>query len=147
MSIAAIPAGYKGVQFHSRLEARWAAFFDLCRWKWDYEPLDLKGWTPNFLIETPYCPVFAGIKPVELRDPETHELPFDCDLFKNAKEHWRDVQVLLLGREPYAHPYLCIGVLLDPPKTIDREDLWVDVHNYFCTDDALYFWCEAGNRV
>jgi len=41
---------YKGVLFRSRLEARWAAFFDLIGWEWEYEPFDLPGWTPDFLV-------------------------------------------------------------------------------------------------
>ena len=41
---------YKGVSFRSRLEARWAAFFDLIGWEWEYEPFDLIGWTPDFLV-------------------------------------------------------------------------------------------------
>jgi hypothetical protein len=49
--IANIPTIYKGVQFRSRLEAKWAAFFDLLGWRWHYEPLDLDGWIPDFLIE------------------------------------------------------------------------------------------------
>lgn len=50
MKIAAIPTKYKGIQFRSRLEARWASFFDLCRWYWKYEPFDLPGWIPDFAI-------------------------------------------------------------------------------------------------
>jgi hypothetical protein len=46
----AIPTVYAGVQFRSRLEARWAAFFDLLRWPWDYEPIDLAGYIPDFVI-------------------------------------------------------------------------------------------------
>jgi hypothetical protein len=49
--IANIPTIYNGVQFRSRLEAKWAAFFDLLGWHWHYEPLDLDGWIPDFLIE------------------------------------------------------------------------------------------------
>jgi hypothetical protein len=41
---------YSGVRFRSRLEARWAAFFDLLKWKWEYEPLDLGGWVPDFVL-------------------------------------------------------------------------------------------------
>ena len=29
---------YKGIQFRSRLEARWAVFFDALGLKWEYEP-------------------------------------------------------------------------------------------------------------
>ena len=34
----AVETFYKGYRFRSRLEARWAAFFDLCKWRWEYEP-------------------------------------------------------------------------------------------------------------
>ena len=44
------PTIYSGVAFRSRLEARWAAFFDLAKLKWQYEPYDLNGWTPDFLL-------------------------------------------------------------------------------------------------
>lgn len=48
--IKAIPTKYAGVQFRSRLEARWAAFFDLIGWVWEYEPFDLNGWAPDFRV-------------------------------------------------------------------------------------------------
>ena len=41
---------YRGTRFRSRLEARWAAFFDLIRWRWVYEPFDAEGYIPDFLI-------------------------------------------------------------------------------------------------
>jgi len=47
----AIPTKYKGVQFRSRLEATWAAYFDLLGVRWEYEPFDLPGWIPDFRIE------------------------------------------------------------------------------------------------
>lgn len=50
MKIAAIPTKYAGVQFRSRLEARWAAMFDLLGWKWEYEPIDLNGYIPDFIV-------------------------------------------------------------------------------------------------
>lgn len=49
--IKAHPTMYKGVQYRSRLEARWAAFFDLIGWKHEYEPIDLQGWSPDFRVE------------------------------------------------------------------------------------------------
>ncbi len=52
-TIAAIPTRYGGVLFRSRLEARYAALFDLAGWEWEYEPLDLRGWIPDFLVRIP----------------------------------------------------------------------------------------------
>lgn len=48
--IKAIPTLYNGTQFRSRLEARWAATFDLLGWTWEYETLDLDGYIPDFLV-------------------------------------------------------------------------------------------------
>jgi hypothetical protein len=48
--IKAHPTNYHGVTFRSRLEARWAAFFDFIGWSWEYEPIDLNGWTPDFRV-------------------------------------------------------------------------------------------------
>ena len=50
MTYAAIPTVYADVQFRSRLEARWACFFDLLGWRWEYEPFDLNGWIPDFVL-------------------------------------------------------------------------------------------------
>lgn len=47
------PTAYKGTMFRSRLEARWAVFFDMIGWRWWYEPLDYEGWTPDFRVEFP----------------------------------------------------------------------------------------------
>ena len=47
------PTKYAGTMFRSRLEARWAAFFDLAGWECEYEPLDLFGWTPDFRVTFP----------------------------------------------------------------------------------------------
>jgi len=63
-TIKAHPTIYNGVEFRSRLEATWAAYFDLLGWdgkrhddrlgsnvtSWEYEPIDLNGWTPDFVI-------------------------------------------------------------------------------------------------
>ena len=54
---------YGGVTFRSRLEARWAAMFDLLGWKWDYEPIDFSGWIPDFAIYG-VKPVYVEVKPV-----------------------------------------------------------------------------------
>lgn len=64
-AIAAIPTKYRGLQFRSRLEAQWAAFFDLLEWPWEYEPLDLNGYIPDFvlLFEAPGKKVLVEVKP------------------------------------------------------------------------------------
>jgi len=66
MQHAAIPTTYNGVNFRSRLEAKWAAFFDEMRWQWAYEPIDLNGWIPDFVVGLPLSTgAFVEIKPIE----------------------------------------------------------------------------------
>jgi len=57
MMLKAIETEYKGYRFRSRLEARWAVFFDALGFQWEYEPegFDLNGvwYLPDFRVKTP----------------------------------------------------------------------------------------------
>ena len=53
MAIKPIETEYKGYRFRSRLEARWAVFFDTLDVKWEYEP---QGW--QLADGTRYLPDF-----------------------------------------------------------------------------------------
>jgi hypothetical protein len=64
-TIPAIPTVYRGRRYRSRLEAKWAAFFDLLHWHHEYEPFDLSGWIPDFLVQGG---ALAEIKPVQSFD-------------------------------------------------------------------------------
>jgi hypothetical protein len=55
-AISAIATRYNGYHFRSRLEARWAVFFDAIGCRWQYEPngyqlADRSIYLPDFLIE------------------------------------------------------------------------------------------------
>lgn len=41
---------YRGITFRSRTEATWACFFDKLMWTWEYEPLDLDRYIPDFAL-------------------------------------------------------------------------------------------------
>jgi hypothetical protein len=58
-----IPTVYQGYEFRSRLEARWAAFFDQLGWAWEFEPFDLDGWIPDFQLADFAEPMLVEIKP------------------------------------------------------------------------------------
>lgn len=53
--IKPIETHYKGCRFRSRLEARWAVFFDSLGVKWEYEPegfeLSCGGYLPDFRVK------------------------------------------------------------------------------------------------
>ena len=62
-TIAAIPTMYRNRQYRSRLEARWASFFDRIRWAHEYEPVDLGKWSPDFIIYYNHSRSFNGKTP------------------------------------------------------------------------------------
>lgn len=51
----AIETHYAGCRFRSRLEARWAVFFNTLKWDWQFEPegfqLDSGWYLPDFLVQ------------------------------------------------------------------------------------------------
>jgi hypothetical protein len=42
--------GPRDIQYRSRLEAKYAHLFEFLDWGWDYEPIDLKGYIPDFFV-------------------------------------------------------------------------------------------------
>ena len=84
-----IPTTYRGVRFRSRLEARWAAFFDRCNWKWSYEPLDLEGYIPDFLLHFDANDLLIEVKPT--RPSDDHEQHAD----KIMNSGWRAASAIL----------------------------------------------------
>ena len=93
--IKATPTEYRGIQFESKLEATWAAFFDIAGWKWEYEPVLLRGWKPDFILYGEKGPIYVEVKPIRYFDQET------ADRMANAeKKH----ELLLLGVNPYQKP-------------------------------------------
>jgi hypothetical protein len=73
-TINPIETRYKGTTFRSRLEAKWAAMFDLLGWNWKYEPCDFNGWIPDFAIIGKRSHVFVEVKPVFLLPPEVAKM-------------------------------------------------------------------------
>jgi hypothetical protein len=59
---------YKGYRFRSRLEARWAVFFDEIGLKWEYEKegfdVDGKWYLPDFYL--PFIDAYVEIKPTSM---------------------------------------------------------------------------------
>ena len=65
--ILPIQTTYKGYRFRSRLEARWAVFFDALGVKYEYEPdafrTSLGGYLPDFYLPHVAGGVFLEVKP------------------------------------------------------------------------------------
>jgi hypothetical protein len=70
MAVTAIPTDYNGVRFRSRLEAKWAALFDRCGWRWSYEPNDFDGYIPDFALRF-RTPILVEVKPLQWDDSDS----------------------------------------------------------------------------
>lgn len=68
--VEAKPTFYRGVKYRSRLEAKWAAFFTIMKWPFEYEPFDLGKWSPDFLLHGKNQPILAEVKPIHAFDAE-----------------------------------------------------------------------------
>jgi DNA-binding transcriptional ArsR family regulator len=86
-NINAIETKYNGILFRSRLEAKWAAMFDLLRWGWTYEPTDFDGWMPDFAIHGKNI-IYVEVKPVT---------EFPEEVAEKMKGSGCEEQLLILG--------------------------------------------------
>jgi hypothetical protein len=114
MEKSGIPTTYSGYKFRSRLEATWACFFDQCEWKWKYEPIDLKGYIPDFIVSHPHADILIEVKPAT-----NYQDMYPVEKRLNLVG-W-DKEILIVGCGdlsgeyfPRELPYLPIGRLLDP---------------------------------
>ena len=129
---------YKGYRFRSRLEARWAVFFDTTGIKWEYEPegYDIDGtwYLPDFRLETAWETLWLEIKPS--RDIPNGELE-KCAKFAAAVEStscvWREV-------------YLCRHLILAGNCGFG-EYAFIDPLTGKSDDDFLWCECPLCHRV
>jgi hypothetical protein len=176
MNINAIPTRYAGTQFRSRLEARWAKFFDLVNWRWEYEPLDLKGWIPDFALIGKGQTTLVEVKPIDsLDDPIAQNTCGKIEHALRASE--RTNEILLLGciwpQQPWSDEP-ALGWLAEYGEYYDHGWCWgfAPFHHLgglgFChaeqsfrnritgeydgdsgtgTEAPIHLWREAGNAV
>ena len=88
---------YCGTTFRSKLEARWAAYFDRNSIPWQYEPGNLPGWLPDFRITFQGTDLLAEVKPVS-------ELPLD--VARRINDAAAGQPTAILGAGPQ-HAWIC----------------------------------------
>lgn len=78
-TVKATATVYGGVKFRSFLEARWARLFDLIEIPWEYEPVHMDGWLPDFRL---WGRFLVEVKPIA---PSSFSVMFaDSDLTSKA---------------------------------------------------------------
>lgn len=142
MEHTAIPTRYCGINFRSRLEARWAAWFTLVGWKWEYEPVELAGYLPDFIVEHPTTG-FGTRRLVEVK-PVVDPLLLTEHAGKIERSGWTGhaaiVGATLWDGNPTQHGVEigAQGVVGDPGS---GWGAWIMVPRH----RALLAWREAGN--
>lgn len=122
---SAIETHYRGYRFRSRLEARWAVFFDALGWAWQYEPegFDIDGirYLPDFYLVD--AATYLEVKPGEPTEAE-----------------WRKIEALAKHR----HVIVVTGM----PEATDYYNMyWDDVSGKCWRFGVLLDWHhnEIGN--
>ena len=155
--LKSIQTEYKGYLFRSRLEARWAVFFDACGVDWEYEPegYDLGDglyYLPDFLLHgvtvnhgyfRKNCDIYVEVKG-QMNDSDAEKInrfyaagyPEDSDwgVSKSA--------VLVVGNIPDGET---MSDILDSMHTAAYDDHkdWPNLYN-FSTVDGDYFAAYPG---
>ena len=146
--LKAIQTRYKGCHFRSRLEARWAVFFDALEIAWEYEPegyvLEDGTWyLPDFFL--PQVDMFAEVKPengFSLEDCEkcrllahgTRREVLMCEGTPSLREYYAQRSV-----DDYAPPYIAYD-LLDANRYHLSEGRFysIDFSDGFTTNGRLW---------
>lgn len=126
--IKPIETVYHGYRFRSRLEARWAVFFDALNLEWEYEKegFEFAGvrYLPDFWIKT--VNMWAEVKPEYNFDKAAKNL-----VIQLANQTGREV--LMLGGVPENIPYFGIG-----PEGDVYEYCLTNYHDYPQNEHRFY---------
>ncbi|OFW21196.1 MAG: hypothetical protein A3H27_09005 [Acidobacteria bacterium RIFCSPLOWO2_02_FULL_59_13] len=141
----AIQTRYRGRNFRSRLEAKWAVFMDHMGVKWEYEPegfADERGgrYLPDFFLPDLNC--FLEIKPRKPTDQERDKAWIAVEatgkdlfiLWGEPEDPWNVLNDSQRG---------CYGLFRSNrnPKGDEHYEEW------FVSDDRYWAWCPACNTV
>lgn len=93
--IKAIPTRFKGIQYRSQLEARWAMMFDFLEVDFEYEPFVLEKWAPDFVLRPGREEYLVEIKP---------QSEWNNDLINKIYKHSGKCKCLLFHDQIYTYP-------------------------------------------
>lgn len=137
------PVFYNGLYFRSRLECRWAAFFDMMGISYEYEPdyVTTEDWLPDFEM---ICnrQFLVEIKPLAYWDDELF-----IKLFKNATNY----NILIFHEEIYIHANdsrVYLGKAVAPEGKIKLLDFALNPHKFGLSKlQIINLWKEAKNKT
>lgn len=156
MRLRPIQTYYKGYKFRSRLEARWAVFFDACGVAWEYEPegFDLGNglyYLPDFLLHGLTGRVkgdlWVEVKGVMTEESARKILAFSGVEDESDSEDFTDYRVkrpiLVVGGIPDGESMGQINAAVAEAGYTDRGWYGANAFNFF-TVDGDYFAAHPG---
>lgn len=128
-----IPTLYRSIRFRSRLEATWAAWFDKVQWPWSYEPYDLDGYIPDFILRfhQPAHHVMVEVKPVL----EFAELAAFAPRLEAVG--WGGTDILVLGAHLFTDPSTGQPIL----GWLGEAGYWAGAPLGFCHECGAVTFC------
>ncbi len=90
---------YNGRIYRSRLEARWAAYFDIVGWDFEYEPCQINGFNPDFLIKCFSDKYDCSFIIVEVKPQIMITNEYMQETYEKYKEH--KAHILILSDFPF----------------------------------------------
>lgn len=132
------PTTYKGINFRSRLEARWAAMFDLLEWPWEYEPEAPGAYIPDFALHgSKGNRVFVEVKPLVIYLEQRRAI------IDKARRSIGDADLLIVvdGLVPGNEADLSLGFIPDELGCVDWE---TGINPMNADDNAILF--QPGRR-
>lgn len=114
---------YNGIRFRSRLEARWAVYFDIMEIPYIYEPEGICLWRggvymPDFWLPRHHGGCYAEVKPNEFTDEELKKCRMLCRMSGNT--------VILLDGHPEPILYYCYSLV---DNVVNHDDILIHSHH------------------
>ncbi len=134
-TIHGIPTVYRGILMRSRTEGKWAAFFDELGWGWNYEPEDLAGYIPDFILRFEEGPLLVEVKS-------------DAHTLEDLREYSRKIEI-----SGWQGEILIVASGLWDARSVQPlvgwfgEPVMVDGAREWTWGDARLFTCLSCNKV
>ena len=125
-----IPTKIDGIQFRSKLEARWYLFMKRLQWRIEYEPQELpeiNGWIPDFMIIGKDRKILVDVKPIYSTDDWNENHPSYKKILESGIKNTK-YELLILGAS-FDLGGNAFGVLYEHPEY--PKDL-IESKDYYC---------------
>ena len=148
--IQAIETYYKGYRFRSRLEARWAVFFDECGVVWEYESQGYKCsdgtcYLPDFLLHNVAGRVngdlYVEVKG-QMNDADAKKIKTFVAEGMTEDKRYTNTPILIVGDMPYGNTIDDVIECIFE-RAYDDHEKWPNFYN-FETIDGDYFAAYPG---